>query len=110
MTYAEAHIEQSTSYFVTGGIIAGYVAIFSSVILYLAVSTRKIKHKNFKDTNKLNFFIYALLFTLSIISPLNIILLLKDNEPAANIVLVVGMLVISAASFSPQSATSFSSV
>ena len=98
VTYAEAHIEQNASYFITGGIIAGYVAIFSSVILYLAVSTRKIKHKNFKDTKKLNFFIYALLFTLSIISPLYIVLLLKDNEPAANIVLVVGMLVISAAS------------
>ena len=98
-TFTVVHIElKSTSYFVIGGIIASYVAIFSFIILYLAIRTRKIKHKNFKDTKKLNFFIYALLFSLATISPLYIIFLLKDDEPAANIVLVVGMLVISAAS------------
>ena len=98
ITYAEVHIElTSASYFITGGIIACYIAVFSSIILYLAISTRKIKHKNFKDTKKLNFFIYSLLFTLSFISPLYIVLLVKGNEPAANIVLVAGMMVISAA-------------
>ena len=98
-TYTEVHIElKSTNYFVIGGIIASYVTLFSFIILFLAIRTRKIKHKNFKDTKKLSFFIYCLLFSLAIKSPLYIIFLVKENEPAANIILVVGMMFVSFAS------------
>ena len=95
----EIHVEfKSTGYFVTGGLIACYVAIFSFIILFLSIRTRKIKHKNFKDTKKLNIFVSVLMFTLAFTAPLYIIFLLKENAPAANIVFVIAMLVISAAS------------
>ena len=89
---------QSPDYFLIGGLIAGYITVFSFVIVYLAVHTRNIRQKNFKDTKKLNLFIFILTFTLAMTAPLYIIFLVTENEPAANATFVVGIIVILAAS------------
>ena len=98
-TFTEVHIViYSPNFLELVGLIAGYVVLFSLVILYLAIRTRKIKHRNFNDTKKLNFFIFVTFFTTALIPPLYVIILKEGNETAAEILLVLGMLVISAAS------------
>ena len=86
-----------TNYLVNIGIIFGYIAIFSAIIVYLAFRTRKIKHKNFKDTKKLNFFISVLVFTSVITVALYLIFIFSQYRHIAYIVLVTGLLVVSAA-------------
>ena len=99
ITKKHIHIDFKTiGYYVSGGLIACYVTIFSLIIVYLSIRTRKIKTENFKDTKKLNLFIYVFTFTVTFTMPLYIIFLLKEDEPTANIVFVVGLLVISTAS------------
>ena len=51
-------------------------------------------HKNFKDTKKLMVFIYMLLLTMAVVSPVYIVV---EDLAAANILLVVVILVVSAA-------------
>ena len=98
ITEMHVHIELKTlSYFVSGGLIACYVTIFSFITVYLSIRTRKIKIRSFKDTKKLNLFIYVFTFTVTFTVPLYILFLLKEDEPAANIVFVVGLLVVSTA-------------
>ena len=98
-TFTEVHIDiKSPNYFLTVGLIAGYIALFSCVILYLVISTCNIRHKNFNDTKKLNFFNFILFFTTALLAPLYMILLLSDIETTANIVLVVGFIIITGAS------------
>ena len=84
----------STGYFFIGGLIACYIAVLLTIILPLAICTRNIRHKNFKDTKKLMVFIYMLLLTMTVVSPLYIVV---EDLAAANILLVVGILVVSAA-------------
>ena len=94
-TFTEVDINiNSPNYLLAVGLIAGYIALFSCVILYLAIRTCNIRHKNFNDTKKLNFFNFILFFTTALVAPLHMIL---DDE-ATNIVLVVGFIIISAAS------------
>ena len=98
-TFTEVHIDiKNPNYFLTVGLIAGYIALFSCVILYLVISTCNIRHKNFNDTKKLNFFNFILFFTTALLAPLYMILLLSDIETTANIVLVVSFIIISGAS------------
>ena len=97
--FTEVHIDiKSPNFFLAVGLIAGYIALFSCVILYLVIRTCNIRHKNFNDTKKLNFFNFILFFTTALFVPLYIILLLRDDEATANIVLVVGFIIISGAS------------
>ena len=97
-TFTEVHIDlKNPNYNLTVGLIAGYIALFSCVILYLAIRTCNIRHKNFNDTKKLNFFNFILFFTTALVASLHMILLWIDIE-TANIVLVVGYIIISAAS------------
>ena len=96
---SEVHIEMKTAnYYAIGGFTIFYVTIFSLFILFLALRTRKIRYKNFKDTKKTNLFIAILLFTLALGEGLYIILLLQGNEPLAGIVMAVSLLVIVMAS------------
>ena len=71
-----------------------YFTIFMVLIVYLAVRTRKIEKKNFKDTKKVNLFIALIVFVLALIIPLYILLYSVDNHPAANVVSIIGLLVI----------------
>ena len=98
-TFTKVHIDiKSPNFFLAVSLIAGYIALFSCVILYLVIITCNIRHKNFNDTKKLNIFNFILFFTTALVAPLYIILLLRDDEATANIVLVVGCIIISGAS------------
>ena len=90
--------DMSPNYFLTVGLIAGYIALFSCVILCLVIRTCNIRHKNFNDTKKLNFFNFILFFTTALFIPLYMILQLSDIETIANIVLVVACIIITGAS------------
>ena len=97
-TFTEVYTDMSPNYFLIVGLIAGYIALFSCVILYLVIRTCNIRHKNFNDTKKMNFFNFILFFTTALVAPLYMILQLSDIETIANIVLIVGFIIISAAS------------
>ena len=98
-TIHEEHIRpQTEGDFLYVSLIGAYFVVFLLLIVFLAIRTRKIKYKNFKDTKKVNLFIAVLIFTLSLTVPIVIILFVQGNEPAANAVIAVGLLVIPIAS------------
>ena len=98
-THTEVHIDtRSRNYFVNVGLIASYIAVFCFIILYLVLRTCNIRHENFNDTKKLNIFNSILFFTTTLVPSLYVILLLRDQQPAANAILVLGMLIIVTAS------------
>ena len=99
LTITNIHIELKTpSYFAIGGLIACYVTILSLTVVYLSFRTRNVIHRNFKDTKKLNIFVFVLMFILLFTAPLYVAFLFGRDEVSANLVLVVGMLTIAAAS------------
>ena len=86
-TFTEVDIDiKSPNYFLAVGLIAGYIALFSCVILCLVIRTCNIRHKNFNDTKKLNFFNFILFFTTALVAPLHMILktLLLQKNIVAN--------------------------
>ena len=98
-TFTEVDIDiKSPNSFLAVGLIAGYIVLFSCVILCLVIRTCNIRHKNFNDTKKLNFFNFILFFTTALFIPLYMILLLSDIDTTANIVLIVDFIIISGAS------------
>ena len=95
----EKHIRpQASGNFVTIVIVLVFFMLFLILICFLAVRARKIRYSNFKDTKKINLFIAILIFTISLSLPLYFILLTQKNEPAANIVLTIGTLILPMAS------------
>ena len=63
-TFTEVDINiNSPNYLLAVGLIAGYIALFSCVILCVVIRTCNIRHRNFNDTKKLNFFNFILFFT-----------------------------------------------
>ena len=98
-TIKEEHIRpQTKGNFLYVGLVGAYFVVFLLLIVFLAIRTRKIKYKNFKDTKKVNFFIAVLIFTLSLTVPIVIILFVQGYEPAANAVMAIGLLAIPLAS------------
>ena len=94
----EVHIELKTTYFfIIDGLIMLYVFVFSLFTVCLALRTRKIKYRNFKDTKKINVFVALQLFTQILIQPLYLVFILQGNEPLANIALVICLLIITSA-------------
>ena len=99
VTFTDVNIIIDNRYFFLAvGLIAGYIALFSCVILYLVIRTCNIRHKNFNDTKKLNFFSFILFFTTALFIPLYMILQLSDIDTTADIVLVVACIIITGAS------------
>ena len=95
----EKHIFPRTkNNFLTECLVFGFFLLFLLLICFLAIRTRKIRYNNFKDTKKINIFIVALVLILSFTIPLYIILVNLQNEPAANISLITGILFIPLAS------------
>ena len=98
-TFTEVDINiENPNFYLAVGLIAGYIALFSCVILYLVIRTCNIRHKNFNDTKKLNFFNFILFFTTALAALLYMILHWGDNDIAADIVLIVGCIIITGAS------------
>ena len=95
----QVHFEfKTTSYIIIGGFIMLYFTTFALFTLLLAIRTRKIKYKDFKDTKKITLFVAILLCTLVFLQPLYIMLYLQGNEPFAQMVFTVGQLFIAVAS------------
>ena len=74
------------------GIVIAYMVLFLLIISFLSIRTRKIRHRNFKDTKKINLLI-ALLIVISFSAGAVYIMLTQINEePIANTVLVIALL------------------
>ena len=61
-----------------------YFILFQFMTVFIAIRTRKIEHKNFKDTKKVNFFTAFLSFTFALTAALSVILSLQGNGPGAS--------------------------
>lgn len=53
------------------GLSYAWIALLLVVVLFLAIKTRHIKHKHFKDTKKVNAFIFSICIIFSIFIPLS---------------------------------------
>ena len=75
-----------------------YFILFQFMTVFIAIRTRKIEHKNFKDTKKVNFFTAFLSFTVALTTAITIILSLQGNGPGASAVTATSVLIIATAS------------
>ena len=78
--------------------IAIYFILFQLMIVFIAIRTRKIKYKNFKDTKKVNIYVTVLSFTFALGVPIIAILSIQRNEPAVSAVIATIMLIVAAGS------------
>ncbi len=60
-------------------IVFSYLAIFMVCVLVLSISTRKIQNENFKDTKKVNVFLFLTVLSFSLPVPCSVILLQQDD-------------------------------
>ena len=72
-----------------------YLLIFLICILYFAIRMRKINRTDFKDTKKVNIFVAILTVTLVMTGLTTVPLILSHNHPVANIVMAIGLLIVS---------------
>ena len=70
-----------------------YLAMFILLILFLAIRTRKITYKNFKDTKKINSFIAIVIFVTTLGSSFVSVLFLRQKEAEGYMVLTVCLLI-----------------
>ena len=94
--YEEHFNIRTPGYFFTIGFILLYLAFFAILNILLAISTRKIRYSNFKDTKKINIFIAIVFVTLAVMEPPYIVLLVKGDEPNAIVTLTTSILFIAA--------------
>ena len=71
-----------------------YPTLFLLLILYLAIRTRKITYKNFKDTKKINLFIAIVFLVTTLGSSVASVLFLREKEPEGYVVLTVCLLLL----------------
>ena len=76
----------------------GYLCVFIACIVYLAVNTRKIQQKNFKDTKKVNALIFLTILSFSLPLPCSAILLVNGSFYIGNIIIILGLLTLSSLS------------
>ena len=75
-------------------LIFGYLSIFIVFIVYLAISSRKIKLGDFKDTKKVNAFIFLTLLSFSLPLPCSVIALASGNYYLGNAIIIFGLLIL----------------
>ena len=94
---SEEHYEiQTTGYFITIGFILLYLSLFAILNIFLAITTRKIRYTNFKDTKKINLFIAIVFVTLALMEPVYIVLIIQGDEPNAIVTLTTSILFVAA--------------
>ena len=71
-----------------------YFALFLLLILFLAIRTRKIEYKNFKDTKKINIFITIVFFVTTLGIGFVFVLSLGEYQPEGYVVLTVCLLIL----------------
>ena len=74
--------------------VLGYLGVFLLLTVFLAIRTRKIKYKNFKDTKKVNVFIAVLFITATLGCSLSTILIFSHKEAAGRITIIITMLIL----------------
>ena len=79
-------------------LLMAYNTILCLILVFIAVKTRKIRRKNFKDTKKVNVFIFTYLFIVSIVLPLFLLGYAVSNIQLSEAVLHVGSSVLIVAS------------
>ena len=67
--------------YVAVGCMFAYLALFLLLILFLAIRTRKIEYKNFKDTKKINIFI-AIVFFITTMGSASVVYSFSSRERA----------------------------
>ena len=94
---SEEHYKiRTTGYFITIGFILLYLSLFAILNIFLAISTRKIRYTNFKDTKKINLFIAIVFVTLALMEPVYIVLIIQGDEPNAIVTLTTSILFVAA--------------
>ena len=68
--YRSTPMCSSTQFYVWYGISYMYSAIILSFVMFLAIQTRRIKKSAFKDTKKINLFVFLVIITLCVAFPL----------------------------------------
>ena len=95
MSTIETHIKiESTSQYILIGILTLYVIVLLCLVLYFGVHNRKIKNKALNDTRQVLLFLTIMIMAVFLVTPLYLTYLISMNEPVANIILVVGFMVL----------------
>ena len=76
----------------------GYLGMFVPFISYLAISTRKIQRRDFKDTKKVNAFIFLTILSFSLPPPFSVIVLVNDDYYLGNSIIICGLLTLASLS------------
>ena len=71
-------------------VILGEIGVLLLCVFLLAVMTRKIRLQNFKDTKKVNMYIFLMVMIICILIPLWIILRNAGNPTGSNLVIYLG--------------------
>ena len=87
-------ISLGTGHFISLMCVLGYLSIFLLLTVFLAIRTRNITYKNFKDTKKINLFIAVLFITVTLGCSVCAILILSHEEAAGRIVLIISLLIL----------------
>ena len=86
-------IEPTSNYLFIG--LAGvYITVFLLMVFYMGIRNRKIKTKNFNNSGQFYTLLTVLLIAISLTVSTIIIFLIREQEPIANIVKVVLLLVL----------------
>jgi len=71
-------------------VILGEIGVLLLCVFLLAIMTRKIRLRNFKDTKKVNMYIFLMVMIICILIPLWIILRNAGNPTGSNLVIYLG--------------------
>ena len=75
-------------------LVLGEVGIVSSVVIILAFKTRKIRRQQFKDTKKVNIFIFSITTTICIMTPLWMVLRMSSRSNEGKLVFAMQCLLL----------------
>ena len=71
-----------------------YIILFLTLVLYIGVRNSRIKYKMFNKSCQIYFLLAVILVTMILSISITIIYLQVNNEPVANAVLIIGILII----------------
>ena len=95
LTVSQVHVQvESTSMLVSIVLAVVYIILFLTLVLYIGIRNSKIKHKNFNKSCQIYFLLAVVMVTVILSISITIIYLQVNNEPVANTVLIVGILII----------------
>ena len=75
------------------GLASSYTIVFLTLVLYMAIRSRKIKMKNFNNSGQVYFLLAVLVITICLAISIVIIFQVREQEPIANAVMVTLLLI-----------------